>query len=334
MKKTIIILLTLALFSGIYGQAKDTDAIYKQLINAIKTNDSRSFDKLITLVPDIDAFVQVDNEQNAFTLLGYACKINNSQMVEKLLKLEADIYSAETDEYLVYNALFVAVLNDALDVARLLLDKGADPNSMNTEERLSVLSLACRKDNFEMAKLLIEKGSLVDGLGDNEWTDYSFYPILDAVASDNIDLVRLLIDKGCKIDVTDRQGDTPFIIAERNNNRDILTLLREKQPPQSSTPAKNIAEFGTARLHIRIDETEKAVYRYSSWKKGQQTTEKPILVIDKGQYTVNAGKGYYVFTYNDYTYTLTFDKDKKGNYSGFLTITKSGNEILKENIVR
>jgi len=225
MKKIILILLTLALFACIYAQAANTDAIYKQLLKAIDTNDSRTFDKYISQIPDIDTFLEVDNEYNGYTLLGYACKLDRVNFAEKLINRDADMYSAETDEFLVYNALFVAVHSEALSVVSLLLRKGADPNSMNTEERLSHLSIACRSGNYDIAKLLIENGALVDGLGENEWTDYSFYPLIDAVASENIRLVQLLLDNGATVNVKDREGFTPLSLAEQSGNVEISNLL-------------------------------------------------------------------------------------------------------------
>ena len=65
----------------------------------------------------------------------------------------------------------------------------------------------------------------------------SYVPLINAIETndknafddliEHIKLVQLLIDNNCKIDVIDKQGETPFTIAERNNNQKMTDLLRE-----------------------------------------------------------------------------------------------------------
>jgi len=332
MKRILVIFIALVICTSIYGQKGDT--IYQKMVKVIDTNDVRSFDRLLPQIPDINYFVTDGDDSSGLTLLGHACRLNNTNLVEKLINAGADTNIAGSDGYFVFNALFVAVDRDAIDVVKLLLEKGADPNCMNTEERLSVLSMACRRNNYDMAELLIENGALVDGLGDNEWTDYVFYPILDAVESGNIHLVRLLIDNGCQIDVADRSGDTPITIAQRNDYPEILQLLHEKINTQVTSTKDSVLEIETSRLHILITEQAKGVYRYTSWQRGKPTTDKALLVIENGKYINNKETGYYTFDYGDYSYSITVSKGKNDTHTGFLLIKKDGNSILKENIIK
>jgi len=333
MKKTLIILIALVLFASIYGQV--TDAIYQQLIKAIEANDNRTFDKLISQIPDVNAFIEIENENNGFTLLGYACRENKISMVEKLLNRGADVEKAETDEFYEFGALFVAVRGEAVELVRLLLNKGADPNRYLNEERLSFLSIACRQSNYEIARLLIENGALVDGLGDNEWTDYAFCPLVDAVGSGSIQLVQLLLDNGANVDGASREGGTrytPLDIAKRDDKQEMLKLLLERQNLPTTSSGEKFLEFETARLHIRIEEQKDGSYRYTSWQRDKYIQDKPILVIENGKY-ITADKGYYTFEYGDYSYSISAEKGKNSSYSGFLLIKKNGMEILKEQII-
>lgn len=207
-------------------QSIKNQEIYAQLIKAIETDDHNFFDKSIKEISVIDTLIKVD--ENEYSLLGYACKYKRCDFAEKLINSKANIEIGESDEYLVYDALSVAVQSQDLCVVKLLLDKGANPNRMNSEEGFTVLSLSCRLNNYDITKLLIEKGAQVDGLGYTEGTDYVHYPLLYAVESNNIKLVQLLIDNNCKIDIKDKQGETPFTIAERNENQQIHDVLKEK----------------------------------------------------------------------------------------------------------
>ena len=200
--------------------------VYAQLIETIKTDDQKSFDELIEQIPDMDSLVQINgNEYEFYSLLGYACKHKRFDLAKKLINLGADIEIGASDDYLVYDALLVAVQSQDLRLVKLLLDNGANPNRRNSEEGFTVL--LSDYINYDIAKLLIEKGAKVDGLGYTEGTDYLHYPLLHAVESNNIKLVQLLIDNNCKIDIIDKQGETPFTIAKRNENQQMHDLLSE-----------------------------------------------------------------------------------------------------------
>jgi ankyrin repeat protein len=236
MRKVAIVLSIFALIASSCGQRNtkkqaETDKIsdiYAQLIKAIETDDQSVFDELINQVTDIDSLIQVnETDYYSYSLLGYACKYKRCWLAEKLINLKADINVGNSDEYLVFDALSVAVESEDLCLVKLLLKNGADPNRLNSEDGFTVLSLSCKLNNYDIAKLLIENSANVDGAGDTGF-DYIHYPLLHAVETNNIKLVQLLIDNGCKIDVRDKQGETPFTIAERNENQQMSDLLLEE----------------------------------------------------------------------------------------------------------
>jgi ankyrin repeat protein len=214
------------------NQSEENSEIYAQLLAAIEANDQNSFDKLIKQVPNIDFLIQVDDEGNCYSLLGYACQYQHCDIAKKIINLKANIEIGQSNEFNAYipaDALSIAVQTGDLCSVKLLLDNGANPNRMLNEEGQTVLSSVSYLEDLDMAyniaKLLIEKGAKVDGLGHTEGTDYVYYPLLRAVENNNIKLVQLLIDHHCNIDVQDMQGETPFTIAKRNENQQIQDLL-------------------------------------------------------------------------------------------------------------
>jgi len=237
MKKAIIILSIFALIVSSCGQRNTKEQeidkisnVYTQLIRAIETDDKSAFDELINQIPNIDSLVQVNEVDNFYSLLGYACEYKRCHLAKKLINLKADIEIGESDEYLVFDALSVAVRSQDLCLVKLLLNNGANPNRWNNEEGFTVLSLSCILNDYDISKLLIESGAKVDGVGDTGF-DYIHYPLLNAIEKNNIKLVQLLIDNNCKIDIINKQNETPFTIAERNRNQqifDLLTKIQEK----------------------------------------------------------------------------------------------------------
>ena len=244
MKKIIIILSIFTLFTSNYEQnntkknveeevnevteVSKISNIYSQLIKAIETDDKNVFDELINQISDIDVLIQVNEDENFYSLLGYACKYKRCHLAEKLINLKANIENGESDKYLVFDALSIAVQSQDLCLVKLLLNNGADPNRWNSESGYTVLSLSCRLNNYDISKLLIESGAEVDGAGDTGF-DYIHYPLLYAVESNNIKLLQLFIDNNCKIDIINKQNETPFTIAEHNKNQQMLDLLTKIQ---------------------------------------------------------------------------------------------------------
>ena len=209
----------------------DIQALHEALIQAIQTDDQPTFDRLISQVPDIDVMIPFEDEYVEYSLLGFASKFKRCAMAEKIINHYADITIGQGDEYNIHDALYVAVESKDLCIVQLLLNKGANPNRMQTESGLTVLSMSCRDGgNYDIAKLLIENGAEVNGLGDTGF-DFIIYPLLEAVESNNIALVQLLIDNNCTVDICDTEGRTPFSVAAQNNNPQMLELLQKHTSP-------------------------------------------------------------------------------------------------------
>ena len=79
--------------------------------------------------------------------------------------------------------LQVAVQSQNIDLAKLLIDAGADVNV--TMDAVSVLHLALRLGSRKLVKLLIDAGADVNAKMDN-----GIYPLHLAVASQNIGLTK------------------------------------------------------------------------------------------------------------------------------------------------
>ena len=144
------------------------------------------------------------------TPLIFACKTNNIELVEKLLKKGADanknyIYK---DRYShikkTETPLFLACKTNNVELAKLLLEKGADANKTYKTE--TPLFLACKTNNVELAKLLLEKGADVN----YRLAEGNSY-LHEACKNRYIEIAELLIEKGADLNIEDkRSGRVPL----------------------------------------------------------------------------------------------------------------------------
>jgi len=87
-------------------------------------------------------------------------------------------------------ALMEACMDGHVQVAKLLLDHGADVN-MPPDSYESPLTLSACGGHFELASLLIERGANLEEVNDEGYT-----PLMEASREGHDDIVNLLISKG------------------------------------------------------------------------------------------------------------------------------------------
>ena len=97
--------------------------------------------------------------------------------------------------------LYVAVMANSLDIAKFLIDRGADIN-VRSKNELCSLQLAIMKENQDMVNLLISKGADPNTVTRDRRTDSWKSPLLTA-STTSLSMTRLLISSGAVL--------TPFL---------------------------------------------------------------------------------------------------------------------------
>ena len=123
-----------------------------------------------------------------------------------LIEKGADVNAVAFDNY---TPLIIAVIKENIEIARLLIESGANIDTGTSKEYDTPLIIAVKKENIEIARLLIEAGANVNLVNQN-----GNDPLSIAVTKENIEIARLLIESGANIDTgTSKEYDTPLIIA-------------------------------------------------------------------------------------------------------------------------
>jgi len=131
-------------------------------------------------------------------------------------------------------ALIIAINRADSDWTAFLLNKGADPNLASTKSGDTPLIAASRIGFQDAAEWLLGLGAKIDGTNRQGET-----PLIIAVQLRQIPMIRFLLEHGANPDKVDAaQGYSARQYAERDNRgRQILQMIEAKKPKASAAAA-------------------------------------------------------------------------------------------------
>lgn len=210
----------------VYIQNKDTAAV----INAIsdnpallgETDENGSSGLLIIAYSGFDAaFTKAKELKRSFTFHeAIVCgRINDVRDYLSDDHALVNTYSPDG-----FTPLSLAAFFDQTEIARLLLQQGADPDLHATNpSRVAALHSAVAKQNYELCRLLLEHGADVNSMQMQNVT-----ALHSAAHRGNLQLVKLLVENGANITAKMDNGDTAIDIAGRDGHGEVHTYLENK----------------------------------------------------------------------------------------------------------
>jgi len=172
--------------------------------------------------------------------------------VQSLLKQKVDVNEAQPDGN---TALHWAAYRDDVDIARMLIQAGANANVKTRLRDVTPLQLAATNGNAAMIELLLKAGADVNVPNGNGTT-----PLMFAAASGKTDAIRILVDHGANVNARDsNHGQTALmfaaalnrgaairLLASRGADVKLMSEVAEVKPSKSDEPANVPAD---ARQH-------------------------------------------------------------------------------------
>ncbi len=165
------------------------------------------------------------------------------ELLDRGAQVEADCGEA--------TPLIRAVAADRLDVVKLLLDRGADPNAPITRSGFNRPHPALLDvQSVAVANILIEHGANPNFTGDNDRRSALSNVIMtvhdrDLTAnSTTIEIVKFLLDHGANVNAVDHDGWSPLMWAVGLKNAELVQLLIDHGASvnQVSTEARSVMD--------------------------------------------------------------------------------------------
>ena len=173
-------------------------------------------------IPSVNKFVEINSDiegqsENGITSLFVAVETEQAEVAKVLLQNGASPNTYSSDGRF---PLIIATANQDEELVEMLLENGADPNMTNKHD-VSSLMFATGKTSIEILNNLIDHGADL-----NHKSKLGHTPLMTAVLANNINMVQALVSKGAKLDIVETQhGTTPFAQASFKKHYEIAEYL-------------------------------------------------------------------------------------------------------------
>lgn len=136
-----------------------------------------------------------------------------------------------------------AVLRNKTDIAILLLQTGADPNSTDVSQR-SPLHLAVERNNPTVATALLKAGAKPNARDKDGWT-----PLHHAAAKNQVETAKLLLDGGADPMALSNLGGTPLHEAAASGGGAMIRLLLDHKADPKVVSKEGVTALDLAKKY-------------------------------------------------------------------------------------
>jgi ankyrin repeat protein len=191
------------------------------LMAASKYGRTDVVNKLLEQKLNVDA-----QDKKGMTALMLAAENNQVEIVQLLLKKNAD---PNLEDQTGWTALMKAVYQGSTGCTEALAAR-------SRQEVNRALLVAALTGHREIAKILIDNGAEVDSRADDGRT-----PLMLAAAKGDTDFVSFLLKAGADPTLTDKSGATATSLASAKGHQEVADHLQQAPLPPGATPSPQVA---------------------------------------------------------------------------------------------
>ena len=181
------------------------------------------------------------------TPLHLASQNGRVEVARMLVERGADVATQNKDGE---TPLHPASRNGGVEVARMLVEHGADVAAQNKDGE-TPLHLASQYGNVEVVRILVERGADLAAQ-----KKYGETPLHMASQTGQVDVARMLVERGADLAAQNKYGETPLHMASQNGQVEVARMLVERG---ADVAAQN--KDGKTPLHLALQYREVEVAR-------------------------------------------------------------------------
>ncbi|CAG8363644.1 unnamed protein product [Penicillium salamii] len=177
----------------------------------------------------------------------YCAHLNQAQGIQTLLRYSPDVDCCWGQR----TPLWIAVDRGNIEISRLLLENGANPN-LNPQDRDMILLRAVEHSNIELVKLLLDYGADIEQ--ENNSSTWRSTALARVAGTSNTDILRHLLERQPKVDVghIGKDSQSPLHVAAKSGQTMNLRILLQ----QGSDPNVWSDDDAWFPLHASFESTE------------------------------------------------------------------------------
>jgi hypothetical protein len=264
-------------------EEKVKDIMHPMLMEAINNNNIAEAERLIKAGADINAMdqttghvalVEIAKSPIAFPNVGGREK-SAIAWTQLFLELGADPNIADNTGTTPLMAVVSSaghrssfVVSEAVEVAELLIDAGADINYTN--QGISIFDAAVASGNIDVVRLLLDNHNLKVDFAGKQGENLLF----SAIKRNNTEMAQLLLAKGAPVNGTEDNRVSPLHIAAIRGNKTMLQLLLENGANPESRDIYGYTPATYALLgRTHVDEAKWGTWQHDviyKWRKYDQ----------------------------------------------------------------
>jgi ankyrin repeat protein len=167
----------------------------------------------------VDVLLAAEPELDVFE----AAAVGRTERVRELIEADSTLVEAFSQDG--FTALHLAAFFGHPDIARLLVERGADTQAVaRNPMQVMPLHSAAAARQFEIARLLVDHGADV-----NASQERGFTPLHEAAQNGDVELARLLLEHGADRDQAAEDGRRAADFAAAGGHENLLALLRNDE---------------------------------------------------------------------------------------------------------
>lgn len=206
-------------FSFLHATAQSDQNLNESFLKAIYAKDFSLMEKLLKEGADLNV-----PDEEGLTPLAKAAYVGDLKTIEYLLSKGSKIDGAQIFPN---SPIYFAIYKGHISVVKKFLDLGIDPNyAWPNRDGGTLLITAVQYEHLEIAKLLVQRGADVNFCGNGD-----FSPLYRSIIYDRFSIFKFLLSKGVCLNEKDVKALSDVEWEKVKRDKKYIELLKKKGCP-------------------------------------------------------------------------------------------------------